>query len=168
MRRLFILHLLIFQQIVAQAAALNVFTQALEAGAATSSLPDELRTPEILSSLKAITGVDADFEIKAWRIKRFEQQINCGRVGFLVWQPSASNMRHEWGGQLNICLDGLPPWRVCPENKHKLIEPKQKCADGTFGKDTPEVEAAIQEALTNGAVPPSEVRKKIVERSQFK
>ena len=62
------------------------------------------------------------------------------------------------GGQINICEDGLPPWRVCQADPSKLVTPDTICQDGKAATDTPEVAQAIAQAQAKGGKTPEQLQ----------
>ena len=120
----------------------------------TSSRPIE-SFPAIQATVKEIqasTGNPSPLEIRAQLLQRFVQQPNCGRIVFAVAQPASRTIWPQIGGQLNICEDGLPPLRVCPDRPATLVPPDAKCANGRLAQDTPEVAKAIDAALRSGNI----------------
>lgn len=124
----------------------NVFVQALVGGRSSKPLPVKAEFLSIEQAIHERTGDTGPILVEAVRVVRFRQQAKCGRVAFMVVQPSSHRGWTDLGGQINICEDGGPPWKVCPERPGVLVPPGRQCADGTTGVDTPEVAAAIRAA----------------------
>ncbi len=134
----------------AQGAAENgVFAQALIEGTASAPVPSHAQLAPMIQSLQAQTHDTGPVMIQAKRLFRFKQQAHCGRVLFSLAQPS-SNTVFPIGGQLNVCEDGLPPWRVCKDNPGILIPSQDRCPDNSEPQDAPEVAQAIKDALAKG------------------
>jgi len=136
----------------------NVFIQALKNGEASTPLANEERFLPIKKELQARTGDDGEIYIKAQRVLRFTQQARCGRIVFAITQPSKNIAWIDLGGQLNICEDGTPPWRLCKDKPNVLVPPNGTCADKSEPQDTPEVKAAIEKALANGGLTKEQAR----------
>ena len=133
----------------AQGVENGVFAQALIEGAASTPVPTQEQLTPVIQALQAKTHDTGPVMIQAKRLFRFKQQARCGRVIFSLAQPT-SNTVFPIGGQLNVCEDGLPPWRVCKDNPSILIPPQDRCPDNSEPQDTPEVAQAIKDALANG------------------
>jgi hypothetical protein len=140
-----------------QISAATVFAQALIEGSATSPLPSNKQLDLLVQAFQRKTNDSGPVVIQAKRLFRFKQQSRCGRVIFSVVQPSSGVVLSP-GGQLNVCEDSLPPWRVCKNNPTVLISPQDHCHDNSEPQDTPEVDQAIKNALANGDLSQSQVR----------
>lgn len=140
-----------------QAGDMNLFVRALTTGSASAPLPTEGKFSPAIKSLQTLTGDTGPIIIEARRIVRFQQQAHCGRVGFIIVQPSAKRGWPELGGQLNICEDGAPPWKFCKGLPNVLVAPNQACADKSPSLDTPEVAQAIRDAIASGSLSESQV-----------
>jgi len=127
----------------------SVFAQALIEGSATSPLPSYKQLDAVVQTHQKKTHDTGPVLIQAKRLFRFQQQSRCGRIIFSIVQPSNGAVLTN-GGQLNVCEDGLPPWRICKNNPKILISPQDHCSDNSELQDTPEVEQAIKTALANG------------------
>ena len=130
----------------------NVFVEALLNKTASRPLES---FPAILSTIKEIqasTGNTSPLEIRAQLLQRFTQQPNCGRIVFAVAQPASRTVWPQIGGQINICEDGLPPLRACPDKPAILVPPNAKCSNGRLAQDTPEVAKVIESALKSGNI----------------
>ena len=136
----------------------NVFVKALKDGEASTPLPNEPRFAPMKKALQDKTGDAGEIFIKARRVVRFTQQSKCGRIVFAITQPSKNIAWVDLGGQLNICEDGTPPWRVCADKPASLVPPNGTCADKSEPQDTPEVKAAIDKALANGGLTKDQAR----------
>ena len=101
------------------------------------------------------------------RVAKFEQQPQCGRVAYIVGQPSAHVLYSDMAGQFNICADGDPPLRMCKGQPDKLVPPTAICPDLSRPVDTPEVAAAIQTAIAAGGMTPQQASQ-AVRRAQTK
>jgi len=88
----------------------------------------------------------------AQRVVRFTQQSRCGRVRFALAQPASKKVWPAFGGQMNVCEDGQPPLRTCPEHQSVLVPATSVCATGKPPVDTEEVAAAIRAATNAGAI----------------
>ena len=131
----------------------NVFATALVDGYAATPAP--LRSPaavRVLESLQAQSGSKEPISLVAQRIVRFTQQTRCGRVRFALAQPAAKKVWPAFGGQMNVCEDGQPPLRTCPERVGVLVPATSVCAGGKPPVDTEEVAAAIRAATSAGAI----------------
>lgn len=132
----------------------NVFIRALIDGKASDPVPD---IPQYQTAIKIVqqrTGSDAPLTMYAARVKRFEQQPQCGRVLFLIGQQATNTAWRDMGGQLNICENGDPPLRMCKGAPDKLLPAESFCPDGSRPVDTPEVAAAILAAVAQGSITP--------------
>lgn len=136
----------------------NVFVKALKDGEASIPLPNEAGFSPMRKALQAKTGDSSEIYIKARRLERFTQQARCGRIVFAITQPSKNIAWIDLGGQLNICEDGTPPWRACPDKPTVLVPPNSKCADKSEPMDTLEVKAAIEKSLANGGLTKDQAR----------
>lgn len=129
----------------------NLFIEALKTGSATAPLPEQFKT--VIDEIRAETKDSGPVVLEARRISRFVQQPRCGRIGFVLAQPTSKVYWPRFGGQLNICEDGLPPWQVC-EGQKALVPAGSKCKDGQSAKNTAEVDASIQGAISGGSLTP--------------
>lgn len=145
------------------AADTNLFVSALKTGASSAPLPAGGQFGPAIKSLQTMTGDAGPLTIEVRRVARFQQQARCGRVAFIIVQPSTKRGWPELGGQLNICEDGTPPWRVCKEQPNVLVTPDQQCPDKSASVDTPEVTQAIQAALASGSLSEDQIRKRLTE-----
>ena len=150
----------------AHAQPISFFVEALQKGAASAPLPTEGPFKSGINAIVALTGKQGSIEILAWRIERFTQQANCGRVGFIPHQASSKTAFPEMGGELNICEDGMPPLRFCANLG--LVPFSAKCPDGAAPQDTEEVKAAIAAALSRGGLSQQQVARQIQEIKGFK
>lgn len=128
-------------------AAPNVFAAALIRGRATAPIP--LRPGQftkILETLQARSGSTEPVSILAARVLSFKQQPRCGRVQFAFGQPTAKIVFAAFAGQMNVCEDGQPPLRTCPDRPGVLVPASDACKDGRPAVDTEEVAAAIRAA----------------------
>ncbi|MCX4151023.1 MULTISPECIES: hypothetical protein [Paraburkholderia] len=133
---------------------LNVFSHAVVDGTASAPLPDIPTFQNAIRIVQQRTGSDAPLAIYAERITRFQNQPRCGRVVFMIGQPATHKAWKDMGGQLNICEDGGPPLRMCPGKPDVLLPVDAMCPGGTRPVDTPEVTAAIQQAVAQGSLTP--------------
>jgi hypothetical protein len=145
----------------AHAQPSSFLVEALQKGSASAPLPAEGPFKSGVSAIESRTGHQGSVEILAWRIERFTQQANCGRVGFIPHQPASKTAFPEMGGELNICDDGMPPLRFCAALG--LVPFSARCPDGASPQDTDEVKAAIAAALTRGGLSQQQVARKIQE-----
>ena len=76
----------------------------------------------------------------------FKQQPRCGRVQFALGQPTAKIVFAAFAGQMNVCEDGQPPLRTCPDRPGVLVPATGSCKDGRPPVDTEEVAVAIRAA----------------------
>jgi hypothetical protein len=137
----------------------NVFIEALKEGDATTPLPNDDKYTPLKKALQNRTGDSGEIYIKAHRVLRFKQQARCGRVVFAITQPSKNPAWADLGGQLNICDDGAPPWRVCKDAPNILVPPNGRCDDKSEPQETAEVRDAIASALKNGGISIDQARK---------
>jgi hypothetical protein len=143
----------------AQSDSLNgVFAQALVDGHARAPILQAKTNQEVamLSFIQRQTHDNGPVFIEATRLFRFKQQAHCGRVKFIYIQPG-SKTTLPFGGQMNVCDDGSPPWKVCKNNLKQLVPPQARCADKSIPQDTPEVAAAIKGALLEGELSQDQV-----------
>jgi hypothetical protein len=125
----------------------NVFAAALIQGRATAPIP--LRPGQftkILETLQARSGSNEPVSILAARVLSFKQQPRCGRVQYAFGQPTAKIVFAAFAGQMNVCEDGQPPLRTCPDRPTVLIPANGACPSGKPPVDTEEVAAAIRAA----------------------
>lgn len=132
----------------------NVFIRALVDGAASSPVSNIPQYQTAINIVRQRTGSDAPLTMYAARVRKFQQQPQCGRVLFLIGQPATHTAWKDMGGQLNICENGDPPLRMCKGALEKLQRAETFCPDGSRPVDTPEVAAAIQEAVARGSISP--------------
>jgi hypothetical protein len=145
----------------AQDVPISIFTEALEKGSATTDLPLDDKFASLAKAIKDRTGDDGPIVIYAKLIKRFSIQKNCGRIAFVVAQPSAHIAWDDLGGQLNICEDGQPPKKECKSDPAQLYPAGAICPDGTHSQNTTEVEEAIKQALSTGGLTHDQVKEKM-------
>lgn len=136
----------------ARAQDVGVYADALKSGTAQTRLPYKAPLDQLTLKLQQMTHDAGPILVKAERVRYFQQQSHCGRVRFILFQPSSNTAWPELGGQLNICEDGSPPWRICKSNPMRLVLHTERCSDGSAPVDTPEVEQAIKEAVASGSV----------------
>lgn len=130
-----------------QTLAPNVFADALINGRATAPVPQRAgQASKVLARLQTISGSTEPVSIIAARVTRFTQQPHCGRVQFAFGQPQAHVIFKAFAGQMNVCEDGQPPLRVCPDRLGVLVPAAATCANGRPPVDTDEVAAAIRGA----------------------
>lgn len=144
----------------------GVFAQALIDGTASTPIPARSEIEPALQSLQTKTHDDGPVFISVKRLFRFKQQARCGRVIFTIVQPSSNTELP--GGQLNVCEDGLPPWRICKDKPGALIAPQDRCPDGSEPQDTAEVAQAIKDALAKGDMSPEQVSQQLREGAKKK
>lgn len=130
----------------------GVFVDALVNKTATAPISSFPAIEASVREIQASTGNASPLEIRAQLLRRFSEQPKCGRVAFAVTQPATKTFWPQMGGQLNICEDGLPPLRMCPDRPSVLVPPNSKCANGHIAQDTPEVAKAIESALKSGNI----------------
>ncbi|HDR9757823.1 TPA: hypothetical protein QDC44_001946 [Burkholderia cepacia ATCC 25416] len=139
----------------------SVLTLALVNGSASAQLDDNGQYATVISAIHQRTGDRGPVVVLARRVVSFKEQPRCGRVAFIVAQPSSSIAWSDMGGELNICDDGDPPLRICKANPGKLVLGESACADGSPPVDTPEVAAAIKNALAAGGMDPREAARRV-------
>ncbi len=144
----------------------GVFAQALIDGTATAPIPARSELGPALQSIQAKTHDTGPVFISAKRLFRFKQQARCGRVIFTIVQPSSNTELP--GGQLNVCEDGLPPWRICKDKPGALIAPQDRCPDGSEPQNTAEVAQAIKDALAKGDLSQEQVSQQLREGAKKK
>ncbi len=156
----------IFAMLVLSASAMaqdmpaSIFTEALTKGTASVELPNDEQFKPLVQAIRSRTGSNGEVIVFAKLVTRFKEQPTCGRVAFLVSQPSAHIAWDDLGGQLNICLDGLPPKRMCKSHPGQLYPAGAACPDGTLALDTTEVADAIKRALATGGLSNEQVKAK--------
>ena len=131
----------------------NVFAAALIQGRATAPMP--LRPghfTKILETLQARSGSNEPVSILAARVLTFKQQPRCGRVQYAFGQPTAKIIFAAFAGQMNVCEDGQPPLRTCPDRPGVLVPATGMCSGGKPPIDTEEVAAAIRAATAAGGL----------------
>lgn len=94
----------------------SVFMIALENGTATAPLDSNGQYSVAISAIRERTGDNGPVVVLARRIASFKEQPRCGRVAFIVAQPSSHTAWTDMGGELNICDDGNPPCVSVPPN----------------------------------------------------
>lgn len=139
----------------------SVFTQALSNGSASAPLSDDGNFGKAVVAIKKRTGNSGPVVVYAQRVARFTQQPLCGRILFIIGQPSAKVMYADMSGQINICEDGEPPLRMCKGSPDKLVPYNSVCPDASTPVDTPEVTAAIQGAVAAGGMTPEQAAKAV-------
>ncbi len=144
----------------------GVFAQALIDGTATAPIPAHKELDLALQSIQARTHDNGPVFISAKRLFRFKQQARCGRVIFTIVQPSRNAVFP--GGQLNVCEDGLPPWRICKDKPGFLIAPQDRCPYNSEPQHTAEVAQAIKDALANGDLSREQVSQQLKENANKK
>ena len=144
------------------AADTNLFVSALKTGASSAPVPTGGQLGPAIKSLQNMTGDSGPLTIEVRRIARFQQQVRCGRVAFIIVQPSTQRGWPELGGQLNMCEDGLPPWRVCKVQPNVLVAPDHECPDKSATIDTPEVAQAMQAAFASGSLNEDQMRQRLI------
>ncbi len=140
----------------------NVFVVALEKGDSSTPAPVTRNTAAVYQMLQQQAGSTAPIMIHAHLIKRFINQKHCGRIVFWLEQPESKHAWPQIGGEFNICEDGFPPWRICQDHPADLVPPDATCSDGKPSIDTPEVRAAIEESLKQGALSREQVRQQLL------
>lgn len=145
----------------ADAAPSSVFTQAIMDGEATAPLSNDGQFAKAIAAIKHRTGDSGTVVIYATRVAKFQQQPHCGRVSYVIGQPSSHTAYRDMAGQFNMCDDGSPPLRMCAGHPEKLVPYDSICADMTRPVDTPEVAAAIAAALAAGGMTPEQAAKMI-------
>lgn len=139
----------------------SVLTQAVVDGKANAPLDDNGQFAAAIASIKQRTGNDGPVMLYAARILTFKEQPRCGRVAYVIAQPSAHLAWPDMGGQLNICEDGQPPLRMCAGHPDKLVLANSLCPDRSTPADTSEVTAAIQAAVAGGSMTPEDASKMV-------
>jgi hypothetical protein len=140
----------------ADEAPSSVFTQAIIDGAASAPLANDGKFAAAIGAIRRRTGDNGPVVLFARRVVKFEQQPQCGRVAYIIGQPSAHVFYSDMSGQFNICADGDPPLRMCSGQPDKLVPPSAICADLSRPVDTPEVDAAIKAAIAAGGMTPQQ------------
>ncbi len=151
---------------LSQDMPMSVFTEALTKGQASVELPNDQQFAPLVQAIRGRTGSNGQIMVFAKLITRFKEQPSCGRVAFLVSQPSANIAWDDLGGQLNICLDGLPPKKMCASHPGQLYPFGAMCPDGSPAQDTAEVQAAIKHALATGGLSNEQVKAKAAKAAQ--
>ena len=137
---------------------MNVFVEALEKGQSKAPFPADPRFTQAVSEIKRSTGDDGPLFVEAIRTIRFAEQPRCGRIAFIITQPSSRRAWPELGGQINLCKDGLPPWQICSDQPNTLIPPGKPCKNGTAPQNTKEVQSAIDDAIAEGGLSQQRIR----------
>lgn len=128
------------------------FVQALKNGHAVGPLPAMAPFPQAAAAMQARTGSTGPITVMSFRISRFVQQPNCGRIGFGLYQQATNTFWAQGGGQMNICENGNPPSRICPDEPQKLVAFNATCPNGQKSLDSPEAAAAIANAIKGGSL----------------
>ncbi len=149
------------------AADSGVFAQALIEGAASAPVPQNQQLAIVIQALQAQTHDTGPVIIQVKRLFKFKQQARCGRVIFSITQPSSGTVL-PIGGQLNVCEDGLPPWRGCKDKPGFLIAPQDHCPDNSEPQDTTEVAQAIKDALEKGDISHEQVLQQLKDAAKKK
>ncbi len=139
----------------------SVLTLALTNGSASAKLDDNGQYAAAIAAIHKRTGDTGPVVVLARRVQSFKDQPRCGRVAFVVAQPSSKILWTDMGGELNICEDGNPPLRACKANPRKLVLPDSACSDGSTPVDTAEVAAAIRRATAAGGLDPREAARHV-------
>ncbi|CAE6842273.1 hypothetical protein [Paraburkholderia aspalathi] len=139
----------------------SVLTQAFVEGKANAALDANGQFAAPIAAVKKRTGNDGAVMIYAARILTFKEQPRCGRVAYVIAQPSAHLAWPDMGGQLNICEDGQPPLRTCAGHPDRLVLANSLCPDRSAPVDTAEVAAAIQAAVAGGSMTPEDASKMV-------
>lgn len=147
---------------------MNLFVKALQDGTASEPLTANGQFTTLQAKLQRQTGDSSPIIIRAARLLKFKQQARCGRIAFALVQPSSNHVWPQLGGQLNICEDGLPPWRICANQHDRLVRYNAKCTDGSQPVDSPEVAQAISNAIATGEVSPEQASKEVKEQIRKK
>ncbi|WP_124648996.1 hypothetical protein [Burkholderia stagnalis] len=132
----------------------SVLTLALAKGAASAPLDEHGQYAQAISAIQARTGDHGPVVVLARRVAAFKGQPRCGRVAYIIAQPTSQIAWTDMGGELNICDDGNPPLRMCKAQSGKLVLPDSICSDGSHPVDTPEVAAALSNAISAGGLDP--------------
>ena len=165
MRAMILISFLPCFAVAGQVSDNEVFVQALINGTARQPLPDRPAFDRVVRELQQQTGDAGPIMVNAVRITLFAQQTRCGRVAFVLAQPSSHHAWPTMGGQLNLCEDGLPPWQQCPATPGVLVPPNSTCADHSAPEDTAEVKEAIRAALAAGGLSKEQVRNSLTASS---
>ena len=142
----------------------NLFARAVNEGRASEPVTDDPALAPVFYAMKKMTGDDGQINVSAVRILKFKQQTKCGRVVFFFEQPSSHTAFKDLGGQLNICEDSLPPWRICTNKPNLLVPSNFVCSDKSKPVDTPEVAESIQNAIKSGSLSQEEFNKSIADQ----
>jgi hypothetical protein len=137
----------------------SVLTTAVVKGSASAPLLDIPQYAKMIQAVQQRTGSSGPLMIYAQRMTSFKDQPRCGRVAYIIAQPSSNMAWSQMGGQLNICDNGDPPWRMCNGDPRKLVPANADCPDHSATADAPEVAAAIQAALDHGGLTPEQALK---------
>ncbi|MDN4571881.1 hypothetical protein DBB29_24800 [Pandoraea cepalis] len=142
--------------VLAASPPTSVFSEAAEKGEASATIPEDGEFSAAVRIIKRKSGDNGPVVLLARRLVKFNQQPQCARIGFVIGQPSANVLYTDMGGQLNICVNGEPPLRMCKAQPSKLVPPDAQCPDGSMPVDTPEVATAIATALATGSLSPQQ------------
>ena len=140
--------------------------KALIEGQAQAPFPKEKGFERIEEMLKQRTHNSGEIIIQFQRISRFKEQAHCGRISMYAAQPATKSVWPEIGGDLNICDNGYPPLRICPEQPKILVTPDVNCQGGKSPVDTAEVKAAIANSLAHGGLTAEQANQKVKNASQ--
>lgn len=138
----------------------NPFLITLKDGEYKQAFPENDSTKKFYSAIRSQTKDSAPVFIHFVRVRKFVQQPQCGRVAFYFEQPSSNIVFKNLGGEINICADGTPPWRMCKADK-RLISANAICPDNSPPVDTDEIAAAIEDAKKRGGLDIRELREKL-------
>ena len=131
----------------------NVFAAALIDGVSSAPAPQRSAAmARTLQAMQAESGSSEPISIVAIRVVKFAEQPRCGRVRFVLAQPASKRVWPAMGGQMNVCEDGQPPLRTCPELSGVLVPANAACLGGKPPIDTPEIAAAIRAAVAAGGI----------------
>jgi hypothetical protein len=135
----------------AQISPDSPMVQALREGRATAPLPESEGAQLVAQKIKEKTASSGEVTVEFMRVARFQTQPRCGRVGYGLYQRSSNTFWGQFGGQMNICDDGMPPQRQC-KGQPDLVPVGTLCKDGSQPVDTPEVKTAIEKAVAGGSL----------------
>jgi hypothetical protein len=135
-------------EVHAQMSPDSPIVRALIEGRTAGPLPVSPEAMLAAKKIKAKTADEGEVTVEYFVVTKFLGQGTCGRVVYGLYQRSTNTFWGQFGGQLNVCANGLPPQRAC--NSGELVNAGELCPDGSLSHDTPEVKQAIAAALAAG------------------
>jgi hypothetical protein len=141
----------------AQMSLDSPIVRALSEGRISVPLPPSPGAMQAAQKIQAKTGNAGEVTVEYFVVTKFLGQGTCGRVGYGLYQRSTNTLWGQFGGQLNVCANGMPPLRTCGGSA-VLVPAGKICPDGSMSEDTPEVKDAIAAALAAGGLNVQQMR----------